>query len=173
MSEDQQKKSEQENNSSQEASNQQQDFSQKLIGSLNAATSKFSNVSEQYSGNYQGLLSMYNQKYDQGKQICCLYWTKAYQQLVHAKIQAQYTVLPYYKLIQTEKNKLKNELKTQYIRQDNQDLRKNIINFGTFAVTFLSVALLKKGYLRYGLRNGVVFYFGASYIICPEKLNPF
>lgn len=43
----------------------------------------------------------------------------------------------------------------------------------TDLVVLGTLLALKKGYIRYSIRNAFMFYMTASYIACPENLNPF
>jgi hypothetical protein len=53
------------------------------------------------------------------------------------------------------------------MREDNEELRKNIILYGSFGLFALSYVMLRKGYFRYSTRNAVIFYVTASYALCP------
>ena len=61
----------------------------------------------------------------------------------------------------------------QILRSDNLRERQNGIYYATIGVGALSFIVLRKGYIRYTLRNGLLTYIVGSYVVCPENINPF
>ena len=88
-------------------------------------------------------------------------------QYFEIKHQTYKSVGPMCKKVKKEKDYFWSEFDKTLIRQDNFAMRQNVTIYGSFLLFGASFFLLKKGYLRYSLRNAVMFYFISSYFICP------
>jgi hypothetical protein len=88
-------------------------------------------------------------------------------------MQAMGAIRPYIDNMTKEKQEISRTYQAHVLKQDNFELRRNIIYYSTFGIFALSFMINKKGYIRYSTRNALMYYVAASYALCPENLNPF
>eukprot|EP00347_Sterkiella_histriomuscorum_P016953 403351219 len=116
---------------------------------------------------------MFDQKYYQGRDLFTEYTRQAFKGVQCTKTQVVSSVRPLYLQARDQTQEVKDTLTKNYIRSDNLQQRKNIVNYGTAIILAGTFLALKKGYIRYSFRNAFIFYVGSSYFICTENINPF
>lgn len=81
---------------------------------------------------------------------------------------------PYCKNYHSEQKDFSERFDREIIRTDNYHLRRSFVNYSAFVVFAGSYLLLqKRGNIRYSFRNAAIYYMAASYVACPENINPF
>ena len=129
--------------------------------------------SKSFEQQYKSAALTANDYFKQGTDLSVNYLRMARSQYLTYKQTALLAVDPFKTRLGNEKDYFWSEFKKAVVREDNLIQRQNFIKYGSLVFFVGSFAILKKGYIRYSLRNAAFFYGVTSYLICPQNLNPF